>query len=140
MGFWIGPSSEADSAPIVEAFWHCSPSGIRSTRLGLRLFKATGCTACTDSGCLYVGGWRMGGPVYIFTGISNCRGIPCAAQSLGSAVNWRMGRRGSLGPESQIHRESNHGETGKGGPLWGLNAESVKWPNHGSFEAISWRF
>ena len=79
----------------------------------------------------------MGGPVYIFTGISNYREIPCAAQSLGSAVNWRMGRRGTLGSESQIRRESNHGETGKGAPLWGLNAADAIWPNHGSFEAIS---
>ena len=82
----------------------------------------------------------MGGPVYIFTGISNCREIPCAAQSLGSAVNWRMGRRGTLGSESQNHRESNHGETGKGGPLWSVNPSVPVWPNHGSFEAIPWWF
>ena len=40
--------------------------------------------------------------------------------------------------ELQIHRESSHGETGKGGPLWGLNASVPVWPNHGSFGAIAW--
>ena len=54
----------------------------------------------------------MGGPVYIFTGISSWRERPCVARALRSAVNWRMGLRSIVGAESQNHRESNHGGFG----------------------------
>ena len=43
------------------------------------------------------------------------------------------GQGDALGAASQNHRESNHGETGKGNPIRGLKAKSVKWPNHGGF-------
>ena len=52
-----------------------------------------------------------------FMGISNCRATTCAAQSGRSTVNWLMARRSAVGAASQIHRESIHGETGKGDPL-----------------------
>ncbi len=71
-----------------------------------------------------------------FMGISNCR----AAQSRRSTVNWPMARRSAVGQASQFRHESNHGETGKGGPLWGLKSARTVWPNHGVFGAISWWF
>ena len=48
-----------------------------------------------------------------------------------------LARRNVVGAASQIYRESNHGETEKGGPLWGLKAVMLVWPNHGVFEALS---
>ena len=36
-------------------------------------------------------------------------------------------------PQPQNPRESNHGESGNGGPFWGLNRKSAKWPNHRGF-------
>ena len=48
-----------------------------------------------------------------------------------------LARRNVVGSASQIYRESNHGETEKGGPLWGLKAAVLVWPNHGVFESIS---
>ena len=44
-----------------------------------------------------------------------------------------LARRNVVGAASQIYRESNHGETEKGGPLWGLKAALLVWPNHGGF-------
>ena len=66
-------------------------------------------------------------------GISNCREIQCAAQSRRSTVNWRMARRSIVAAASQNHRESNHGETRKGDPFWGLKWPWPVWPNHGGF-------
>ena len=77
---------------------------------------AKGCTAST-----------------FFMGISNCREIPCAAQLRRSTVNWLMVRRSAVGAASQIHRESNHGETGNGDPLWGLKPAVLARPNHGNY-------
>ena len=82
-------------------------------------------------------------------GVLNCRERSCVAQALRSTVNWLMARRSVVGAAPQIRRESNHGETGKGDPFWGLNARwlaTVNWlqydgslePNHGSFK--SWYF
>ena len=65
-------------------------------------------------------------------GISNYRDVPRAAQLRRSAVNSRMGRRGIVAAASQNHRESNHGESGKGGPFWGGNPGMLARP-----EAIS---
>ena len=38
-----------------------------------------------------------------------------------------------LGAEPQNYRESNHGETGKGDPFWGLKSRLCVWANHGGF-------
>ena len=50
----------------------------------------------------------------------------------------RLARRGVAGAASQKRHDSNHEETGKGDPLWGLKTAFGVWPNHGGFEAISW--
>ena len=34
--------------------------------------------------------WRMGAPLHVFTGISNCRDTPCVARALRSIVNYRF--------------------------------------------------
>ena len=75
--------------------------------------------------------WRMGAPLHIFTGIWNCRETPCVARALGSAVNWRMGRRSTVAAESRNHRDLIHGETGNGDPLWGLKPALPVRPIHG---------
>ena len=49
-----------------------------------------------------------------------------------------LARRGVVGAASQNRHDSNHEETGKGDPLWGLNSSVLVWPNHGGSEAISW--
>ena len=66
--------------------------------------------------------------------ISNRREIPCATQSRRSTMNRRMAWRGVVGAASQIHRQYNHGETGKGDPFWFLNWRVTVWPNHGGFQ------
>ena len=42
-------------------------------------------------------------------------------------------RRSAVGAATQFHHELNHGETGKGDPLWGLNTALPVWPIHGGF-------
>ena len=78
--------------------------------------------------------------LHVFTGISNCREIQCAARALRSTVNWPMVRRNVVGSASRFRHDLNNGETGKGGPLWGLNPSMPVWPNHGVFGVISWWF
>ena len=73
-----------------------------------------------------------------FMGIPNCRETPHAARSRRATVNLPMARRGVVGAASQNRHDSNHEETGKGDPLWGLNSAVGVRPNHGGSGAISW--
>ena len=51
--------------------------------------------------------------------------------------NSSLARHSADGAATQNHRESNHGETGKGDPCWDWKAAVLARPNHGGFEAIS---
>ena len=42
-------------------------------------------------------------------------------------------RRSAVGAPTQFHHELNRGETGKGGPLWGLKPDGTVRPIHGGF-------
>ena len=130
IGFWLNGLRRVSALP----YWGCGRLRLRAVRplYGLWL------PACADlaKGCAVS---------TFFMGISNCREIPCAAQSRRSTVNWLTAQRGVVGAAPQNRRESNHNETGKGDTLWGLNARwqaTVNWlqyhgslePNRGTFQ------
>ena len=114
--------------------------GYRLRSIGAVVVNPLGCMVNTEHGLLRVGDLAEKRAVSIFMRISHFRETPCGAPSLRSTANWLLARRSVVGAASQIHRESNHGETRKGGPLWGLKARLTVWQNHCGSEAVSREF
>ena len=59
-------------------------------------------------------------------------------------MNWPVARRSAVGATTKILHELNHGETGKGDPLWGLKPALLETAIHrgfgGRFMEVSIRF